>query len=483
MTVTQYIGARYVPLFDGEWDNTKVYEPLTVVQYQGASYTSRQAVPVGIDITNTEFWACTGNYNAQVEAYRQEVQSFDNRITSNTTTIADEETNRIAADVELDANIKAEELERVNAVADLQSNITTEETERIQADNDILSRIDSKADEKDYILIIGDSFTDKGSSQLTFWYEYLASRTKYKIMNKSVGGSSFTSSSNNFLSQLQAGINDPNFNRVDHIIVYGGVNDFTDSHASTATMVNTINAFYTAYNAIPNKPKIHMCFSNIGMTQRAAYDGFLQWYTTIMQNLHQTGQPGLVDNVIYWHCNMNEDCFQSDLLHPNQLGQNIIAGYMEQIINGTYTGVHRTQYYNDLTVGGNTFASRNTIHFDNGLVTLTVRLGELVTGINLTAGQVDQYVSLGSFCNGASNQLSLMIGSQDQNFASVWTFGRILYMSDATSQGKLGLTRLMANMGNKILYFNAYGSTDAMGLTHSIPADWQETFTSFPNGF
>ncbi len=79
MSVREYIGARYVPIFGRvgetsiEWDNTKPYEPLTIVLYQGNSYTSRQYVPVGIDIDNENFWALTGNYNAQVEAYRAEV--------------------------------------------------------------------------------------------------------------------------------------------------------------------------------------------------------------------------------------------------------------------------------------------------------------------------------------------------------------------------------------------------------------------------
>lgn len=74
----QYIGARYVPIFGRkgedsiEWDNTAPYEPLTIVLYQGNSYTSRQFVPVGVEITNQEFWAITGNYNAQVEMYRRE---------------------------------------------------------------------------------------------------------------------------------------------------------------------------------------------------------------------------------------------------------------------------------------------------------------------------------------------------------------------------------------------------------------------------
>ena len=66
MSVREYIGARYVPLFADpiEWDITKSYEPLTIVYNQGNSYTSRQAVPSGIAITNENFWALTGNYNA-----------------------------------------------------------------------------------------------------------------------------------------------------------------------------------------------------------------------------------------------------------------------------------------------------------------------------------------------------------------------------------------------------------------------------------
>lgn len=80
--VTQYIGARYVPLFANppQWTNDRQYEPLTIVLYQGNSFTSMQYVPIGIDINNEEFWAQTGNYNAQVEQYRQEVKEYTKKI-------------------------------------------------------------------------------------------------------------------------------------------------------------------------------------------------------------------------------------------------------------------------------------------------------------------------------------------------------------------------------------------------------------------
>lgn len=76
-----YVGARYVPIIDGEWDNTKSYEPLIVVMHNGNSYTSKTFVPVGTDIENVNYWALTGNYNAQVETYRQETLKVKNKLT------------------------------------------------------------------------------------------------------------------------------------------------------------------------------------------------------------------------------------------------------------------------------------------------------------------------------------------------------------------------------------------------------------------
>lgn len=80
--VTQYVGARYVPLFanPAQWSSEREYEPLTIVLYQGNSFTSMQYVPIGIDINNEEFWAETGNYNAQIELYRQEVREYSKKI-------------------------------------------------------------------------------------------------------------------------------------------------------------------------------------------------------------------------------------------------------------------------------------------------------------------------------------------------------------------------------------------------------------------
>lgn len=81
MATTQYIGARYVPLFADpyEWDDTREYEPLTVVYSNGNSYTSKQYVPTGTPLTDENYWAVTGNYNAQVEQYRKEAKAVGDK--------------------------------------------------------------------------------------------------------------------------------------------------------------------------------------------------------------------------------------------------------------------------------------------------------------------------------------------------------------------------------------------------------------------
>lgn len=78
--VRQYVGARYVPKFASptEWKEGTSYEALTIVTYNNASYTSKIPIPptVGNPAQNKDYWALTGNYNAQVEEYRQTVEKF-----------------------------------------------------------------------------------------------------------------------------------------------------------------------------------------------------------------------------------------------------------------------------------------------------------------------------------------------------------------------------------------------------------------------
>lgn len=83
---SQYIGARYVPKFADpiEWSKDRDYEQLEIVTTpSGDSYTSRCPVPVGVDISNTRYWAKTSSQSVQVEQYRQEVADLSKQVTDN----------------------------------------------------------------------------------------------------------------------------------------------------------------------------------------------------------------------------------------------------------------------------------------------------------------------------------------------------------------------------------------------------------------
>ncbi len=81
MANKQYIGARYVPLIDGEWNENKVYEPLTVVTYLTNSYTSKKTVPAGTLPTNTEYWVLTGNYNGMIGQLTERINEVETSTT------------------------------------------------------------------------------------------------------------------------------------------------------------------------------------------------------------------------------------------------------------------------------------------------------------------------------------------------------------------------------------------------------------------
>ena len=139
MAHRQYKGARYVPTFGRKdetsiaWDNTKPYEALTIVLYQGDSFTSRQYVPSGIDIRNELYWAHTGMFNAQIEQYRSEVIGFEDDLQA-------EKEAREAADDGLQDAIDDEIANRMSAV-------TLERNARIAADGQLDQKITSNYEE------------------------------------------------------------------------------------------------------------------------------------------------------------------------------------------------------------------------------------------------------------------------------------------------------------------------------------------------
>lgn len=201
-----YIGMRYVPEFADpvEWDETKQteYEYLKIVTYQGNSYTSRTWVPKNIPITNTDYWILTGNYNAQVEAYRKEVQEFDGRIT--------------AVENEYD---QLEPMVRNNSISI----------------NELFNQVDglTKYIKNKKILILGDSIADpdiQWSSTVNYtWpleFQKLVAPYGATVVNLSLSSRGYVYKAGTPLLNNSDVIRSTDLSDIDTIILCGGINDF-----------------------------------------------------------------------------------------------------------------------------------------------------------------------------------------------------------------------------------------------------------------
>lgn len=292
MAVREYVGARYVPLFADplQWSNTRTYEPLTIVVNQGNSYTSRQFVPTGIDISNEDFWALTGNYNAQVEQYRQEVLAFDGRITKNANDIA-KNANDIAA---------------VKTVVDnLESHVGTE------------------------FIVIGDSWSDTDPSTTTYikWPITFQKYTRMNIHNYARNGASVVGStpdpgqSGNFLGQVNKAINDTSFDhsRVELIVIMGGVNDYR-SGRTYSEVAEAWSGHIASLTAAFPKARI-VSFIN--------YQIFLsrdEWnWTNLAKRIIRERSGCPIHSMIGW---VSGSQFIADKVHPNDAGYRQLCSNM-----------------------------------------------------------------------------------------------------------------------------------------------------------
>ena len=225
----QYVGARYVPKIMGEWNKALQYEALSVVTYMGNSFTSKVPVPPNIDISNVTYWVNTGNYNAQVEAYRKETANLKN---------------------------------------DLNNEI-----------------IDRKNDSKDNILWIGDSYSVNYNHKLPNgvrdmlnaknWYEY------------SKGGAGFAgawagANYNDLIEEAKNEMSASQKEMIKYVYIVGGANDSSFSWSDIKPKVIS-----TANNARTSFPNAQVCF----IFASCAYTTYLDLLTKTKNISNDTLMP------------------------------------------------------------------------------------------------------------------------------------------------------------------------------------------------
>ena len=311
--VRQYVGARYVPVFANplEWSDTREYEPLTIVTYQGNSYTSMQYVPTSISIADTAYWALTGNFNAQVEAYRAEVRAFDDRINANTAAI-----NANAAEISSNAAAINANAAAINANA---AAIAQEKTDRTT----------------NVMLAFGDSYGVDTVSQGPVWCEITAKKLQVtELHNYCVGGATFnTTKEKNFSVQVDKAISEiKNPEYVKYVGIVGGTNDGSNSITDAiVALVAKINS------AFPN--------AVIGIGLNASKQDILAYGAKQKRiaalNLNGNfNTPVFIDSVVYTQ--LANGCMMDDNIHPTAKGSNRIGTLMTCVLKGAIGSVVAT---------------------------------------------------------------------------------------------------------------------------------------------
>lgn len=374
--VRQYVGARYVPLFADplEWSDTIGYGPLTVVLHEGNSYTSRQSVPVGIDIGNATYWAETGNYNAQIEAYRQEVLAYDGRITANANAIA--------------AETQARESEVAEAMAD----IAAETQARINGDNALALRIDSLSKQTPVqnengrnAVFIGDSFmapTTSYPQKLAYFTAQLMGWTMY---NYAYGGSGWVdeaSAAMNFYHQIQKAAQQISIPvaDVDYIVIGGGFNDWNDPTPLTYNQLYSaaIQTIKEARAQFPNAQiiAIPMMFRNYGVDTHMH-----DLYSAIVAGIAASGVAvKVIKDAYMWQLGFKN----VDGVHPTVELYKIMAQHVASKVMGG--DVRTSRLYSQTLSGGGISTTLNFI-IEDGMVTACldkVRLPDLTAGQQVT---------------------------------------------------------------------------------------------------
>lgn len=442
--VREYVGARYVPVFanPAEWDNTRGYEPLTIVLHQGNSFTSTQYVPTGVDINNTEYWLETGNWNAQIEAYREEVLRYDGRITqnandieANTTAIANEATARANADTALQQLIESEETARKAADTELHKNLST----AIAAVNqqNILSLYKGKN-----CVWIGDSFTtgvgaDPKTKRVSTVFCNAMGMTEFNYGVGATGWIWGTTSNTPYITQVQNAYNamtQEQREKTAMVVLPGTSTDV--SHGSTSKQIGAAATLCAkkASDLFPNAViyVIPMIWDKALFTY-TAYDTTVE----ICDQINKAAIPRVkMDEDSYTWLLGRYEFYTSDNVHPNNTGYAVWAAKMISSILGS---ANTAGYINSFTSNFGTW-DKKTYYLKNGFVFMP---GYKITGVS-DAGGDKNIGTLPNNIRPAYNQTTVLSSGGE-------AVGYVTYQSDGvilmTHSARDSTTRSYFNIG------------------------------------
>lgn len=288
--VRQYIGARYVPRFRGDYDATTAYEALDVVDNgMGTSYIAKKPVPVGTPLSNTEYWFIYGASSGAIYDLQTRMSNAENDIDN------------------LEDNI---------------SEVTLSDATRM---TEIKDRC---------YLFFGDSFDSSRSISERGWIDPLCEKlgiTDYiKLSRGSYGFVGFIEGYT-WLS-LAIGLSDANKAKITDVFIGGDAADFRNDPSGVMAAMQTLDTWLRS-----NLPKLKsITFAFLSYLYSTITDEIVnQWtmYHYVRNKAQDLGWKWIEgSNLIISDPRTREDAM--DTLHPNALGVQRISQYLTEAIQG-----------------------------------------------------------------------------------------------------------------------------------------------------
>lgn len=400
--VREYVGARYVPIFADPvtWDDERAYDPLTMVQYSGETYMSKQYVPIGAPLPtvaqgqeSNEFWVHMSNWNAQVEAYREEVMRyaeevllFDGRIDTLEADLPTSEfdsTNTVKAAIDavntaiglIEDNIDSVESDIDNLEAIIPASSFSSANTVSNVIEAAKARITNLENLGDVVVLIGDSYGQgwdpDTSTSHDGWIAALTARLQNigkTVKSAAQGGYGFATS-NTFLSLLQQVVGNMTANekiRCTKVVIAGGFNDRDASQGSIDNGINQCVQYINTNlpNAILYVSHVGYCVTGFttGSHANATSASCVQSYLRYKQSCAYYGAK--FDNgSITTLC--NNSYFTSDFVHPNATGNTVIARRLFNfVLDGNQGSIDSYVTYNDWIHTGD--SNKNFSYSGNG---------------------------------------------------------------------------------------------------------------------
>ena len=222
-------------------------------------------------------------------------------------------------------------------IAAMEANLTALGANSVESATKLKRKIDT-LNALSHMVIIGDSFST--TTRNNVWWQRLPDICKtYTAHSYATNGAGFiqdstSSPGNTFTQQIDKAVADNAYanDNVGKVIIYGGYNDWTYNKSADDEKIAVSNCYKKAITKFPNADII-LCFVNAGyMSGQTKYNTIKTWVKAVQSSLHTTGIPFV--NSLYWLAGYTETVFEGDKLHPNNIGEGIIAAHMAGLIMG-----------------------------------------------------------------------------------------------------------------------------------------------------